>query len=75
MVRYRVKKENSMKTYRKQMLACMMMMMSLTFAATAKTAQVGGCLPHVPNYSRIQQAVIAVEPASTIFICPGSYPE
>ena len=63
-----------MKPYCRQILACMVMM-SFPLAALAKTVQVGGCLTHVSNYSTIQEAVTAVDPASTILICPGSYPE
>ena len=44
-------------------------------AGIAKTVQVGTCLPRLQTYATISQAVIAVAPSSTIFVCPGNYPE
>jgi hypothetical protein len=43
--------------------------------AIAKTVQVGTCLPHLQAYSTISQAVSSVLPGSTIWVCPGTYPE
>jgi hypothetical protein len=54
---------------------------SLSFAllvastALAKTVQVGTCLPSLQTYATISLAVAAVQPSSTIMVCPGNYPE
>ena len=46
-----------------------------TTAAHAANYQVGGCLQGPKSFPTIQTAVNVVPPGSTIFICPGSYPE
>jgi parallel beta-helix repeat protein len=43
------------------------------FAGT--TYAVGTCLPNLPFYPTISQAVSSVPSGSTIKVCPGSYPE
>jgi|ERR1700722_217172 len=44
-------------------------------SAFAGTYAVGSCLPKLPSYTTISQAVSAVPAASTIQVCPGNYPE
>src|ERR1700688_1412947 len=41
----------------------------------AATFAVGTCKPSLPSYSTISAAVIGVPPASTVEVCPGTYPE
>ena len=41
----------------------------------ASTVQVGGCKTGLTNFTKIQDAVNAVPPGSTIDVCPGTYPE
>lgn len=43
--------------------------------ALAATVQVGGCKGPMVNFSTISAAVTAVPSGSTIFVCPGTYPE
>ena len=43
--------------------------------ALANTVQVGNCIPNLPTYATISQAVTAVTAGSTVRVCPGSYPE
>jgi hypothetical protein len=43
--------------------------------AQGSTVQVGGCKTGLTNFTTIQAAVNAVPPGSTIFVCPGTYPE
>ena len=43
-------------------------------AAASKVA-VGNCLPQLISYNTISAAVAAVPAGSTVFICPGTYPE
>jgi hypothetical protein len=45
-------------------------------AAQAATVYVGSCAPaKATTYTTIQQAVNAVPAGSTIYVCPGTYPE
>jgi hypothetical protein len=46
-----------------------------TAAANAQSFAVGTCLPNLPHYQKIQDAVSGVTPGSTIFVCPNVYPE
>ena len=46
-----------------------------TTAAHAANYQVGGCLQGPKKFLTIQTAVSVVPPGSTIFVCPGTYPE
>ena len=39
------------------------------------TVAVGNCGPHLVSYTTISEAVAAVTPNSTVFVCPGTYPE
>jgi hypothetical protein len=41
----------------------------------ASNYQVGGCEPHLQNYTSISAAVLNVPPGSTILVCPGTYAE
>lgn len=43
--------------------------------ALAATVQVGGCKGPMVNFTTISAAVTAVPSGSTIFVCPGTYPE
>lgn len=43
--------------------------------AVAATVQVGGCKGPMVNFTTISAAVTAVPSGSTIFVCPGTYPE
>jgi hypothetical protein len=43
--------------------------------AFAVNASVGTCLPQFTTFSTITQAINAVPAGSTIFVCPGTYPE
>ena len=55
-----------------------MVAIALFFGAAAANAQsfaVGTCLPNLPHYQKIQDAVSGVTPGSTIFVCPNVYPE
>jgi hypothetical protein len=47
----------------------------LSTSALAGTSAVGTCLPNLPFYSTIQQAVISVPADSTVLVCPGNYAE
>jgi hypothetical protein len=49
-------------------------LMSASALAGTKYA-VGTCQPNLTSYSTISQAVSSVAPGSTIFVCPGNYPE
>jgi hypothetical protein len=44
-------------------------------ATLAQTVAVGTCMPHLKAYSSISEAVDAVSPGATVFVCPGSYAE
>jgi hypothetical protein len=44
-------------------------------AAMAGNFAVGGCKPTLPSFAMISDAVSSVPPGSTIFVCPGIYPE
>jgi len=48
---------------------------SLAFQAEATTVQVGSCLAHLQSYVTISEAVGAVPAGSTVWVCPGLYPE
>jgi parallel beta-helix repeat protein len=52
------------------LIACL-----LAQTTQASTVQVGGCKTGLTNFMTIQAAVNAVPGGSTIFVCPGSYPE
>src|SRR6202162_1783514 len=52
------------------LIACL-----LAQTTQASTVQVGGCKTGLTNFMTIQAAVNAVPSGSTIFVCPGSYPE
>jgi parallel beta-helix repeat protein len=41
----------------------------------AATYAVGNCQPNLQSFATISQAVTSVPPLSTIFVCPGNYPE
>jgi hypothetical protein len=41
--------------------------------AQAKSYEVGGCNPSLPQFPTIQMAVSSVPPESTILVCPGTY--
>ncbi len=43
--------------------------------ALGATVQVGGCKGPMVNFTTISAAVTAVPSGSTIFVCPGTYPE
>jgi len=43
--------------------------------AMARSVVVGTCLPNLPTYTSISQAVTAVAPYTTVLVCPGNYPE
>lgn len=43
--------------------------------AFAATAAVGTCLPQYTSFATITAAINSVPASSTIFVCPGSYPE
>jgi Periplasmic copper-binding protein (NosD) len=43
--------------------------------AVATNYAVGSCLPSLPSFTKISQAVAGVPPGSTIMVCPGNYPE
>src|SRR5213075_3305060 len=64
-------------TQRKLMSKRLLLWVLVTFtaAAHAKNYQVGSCLQGLPHFSTIQAAVNAVPPGSTVFVCPGTYPE
>jgi parallel beta-helix repeat protein len=47
----------------------------LAQTAQASTVQVGRCKTGLTNFTKIQDAVNAVPPGSTIDVCPGTYPE
>jgi len=47
----------------------------LAEAPPASTVIVGTCSNQFPQYPTIQQAVNAVPAGSTIYVCPGNYPE
>src|SRR5262249_24629571 len=47
----------------------------LLSTAMAEDVQVGTCFPHLQSFSTISQAVAEVVPGSTVFVCPGEYPE
>src|SRR5215467_693808 len=52
-----------------------LLLILLAFQAGATTVQVGSCLSHLQSYATISQAVVAVPPGSTVWVCPGLYPE
>lgn len=43
--------------------------------AFATNFAVGTCKPSLPSFTTISAAVAAVPPLSTVFVCPGTYPE
>ncbi len=64
----------------KMNLACWVLAAGLLLAASptfATTLAVGGCEPHYTNFSTIQSAVNAapLSGTTTIYVCPGTYPE
>jgi hypothetical protein len=46
-----------------------------SLTATASRVAVGNCLPRLISYNTISAAVAAAPAGSTVFICPGTYPE
>ena len=44
-------------------------------SSSAQNLAVGDCRPGLASYSTISAAVAAATPNSTVFICPGTYPE
>jgi len=43
--------------------------------AVAHSFAVGSCAPRLQSFATISAAVSSVPPGSTIFVCPGTYPE
>jgi hypothetical protein len=55
---------------------CVLLLLAATFAvATSTTYVVGSCLPSLPSYHSISDALAAVPPPVTIRVCPGTYNE
>lgn len=48
---------------------------AMTTHLLAATVQVGTCRQGLPSFATIQSAVNAASPATTILVCPGTYPE
>jgi hypothetical protein len=58
-----------------RILLIVLSVLLIVTGAFAKSAQVGTCLSNLPTYPTISQAISAVASGSTIFVCPGTYPE
>jgi len=55
---------------------CVLLLLAATFAVAASTTYVvGACLPSLPTYPTISDALAAVPPPLTIKVCPGTYNE
>jgi len=62
--------------FRPKSIAVATLTLLLSASALAGTTyEVGTCLPHLPVYTTISQAVSSVPSGSTIKVCPGNYPE
>jgi nitrous oxidase accessory protein len=62
--------------FRLKLIAIAILAVFLSASAFAGTTYaVGTCLPTLPFYTTIQEAVSSVPSGSTIKVCPGSYPE
>jgi len=59
----------------KRIATLLMLAFGLSAPAVAATYAVGTCLPKLPSFSTISDAVAGVPAGSTIDVCPGTYNE